>query len=1043
MIAIQILDYLYGSKGQNQINLNNATSNTSATYPWQQLSSTEAKIVNQTTGTKYLSPVTGLMTKGQEYKISATVDDYTGTGGNIGFSDKDSSGATNGVGSTARRNSDGDISHIFTASGFQDVKIFSDVNGGGTLENIQLVPISSVKWDDSVVGTLDVGSSEDFPLALTFSISEIRDITARTGTYSKTFKIPATKNNNRVLKSVYHSGSTFDTRVNSEGKTVPVNKMFTQKPCRIIIDGMYSLTGFFELTAVGKSDSPSYYSCVFYGNNVDWAASLDKKLLKDLSVPNGVAGSGWDNLNGRTGDSGIDLQVNEPGITATWCADDAITKTCTGGSTVANDSPIVYPVVGYGEFNPGGNPYHMQLLRTAYEMTGGAVGKIGYYGWFNDSSEYGTPVPCVDWRPAIFIYDIVHQMFSQEGYTLVSNFIETDMFKKLLMLLPNFKHGNPTDRINDNSITGRYPTGIPYTYGYMGPMNPTGTTSASVEIWKSYTMHFDGNGATGTGHFITELNGAMYGDGTGYFTIQEYGFYDINIENFSIYVETLCGASSTATRNDFYYIRMFLEVQTAGQTSWERIDEGYAKTSSSTIYYYSCTNAPTWDQQAWNFEGITQENLWLNKDDKIRFRVQFKMGHGDSGSKDLEWECYLYGGTDPTGPYPSGGSNANGNLSIMHQGVNVEYGQTYDLKNVIDTQSKQLDFLKGVIHAFNLQLTTNAEAKTVTLEPFNDFYKAYSEALDWTGKVDLSQNQEDTWIDSKIKKEIVFQYKSDSNDKKVENRGNIYWDGILDEYPYREFLSDEFEVGESVFENPFFAGTYCSQDGQRSGFGTGMVSITPVTANLWGLCPSGAEPTSGSGCRPPKGYNFVPRLVHYDKMDCSTGFSGYYIAGVQTWASTDHLIVSGTSIGYDYQILAIANSYNKIPAPTLGDPATHSPPYSGVPRPLTYGSLTQQSFDCTTGTWYGPSGYKGLYQTYYQKMIEMMIVNPRLKVVYINLKISDVVKLDLSKLVYIDGYYYRINRIIDFQVNNNNPTKVELVLYEELGDAPVDTTFDS
>ena len=72
-----------------------------------------------------------------------------------------------------------------------------------------------------------------------------------------------------------------------------------------------------------------------------------------------------------------------------------------------------------------------------------------------------------------------------------------------------------------------------------------------------------------------------------------------------------------------------------------------------------------------------------------------------------------------------------------------------------------------------------------------------------------------------------------------------------------------------------------------------------------------------------------------------------------------------------------------------------------------------------------------------------MIVNPRLKVVYINLKISDVVKLDLSKLVYIDGYYYRINRIIDFQVNNNNPTKVELVLYEELGDAPVDTTFDS
>ena len=152
-------------------------------------------------------------------------------------------------------------------------------------------------------------------------------------------------------------------------------------------------------------------------------------------------------------------------------------------------------------------------------------------------------------------------------------------------------------------------------------------------------------------------------------------------------------------------------------------------------------------------------------------------------------------------------------------------------------------------------------------------------------------------------------------------------------------------------------------------------------------------------------------------------------------------MVSGADVGYEYQQFGTAESYNRIQAKTLGDPATHSPPYSGVTKPLTYNSIPQETWDCTTGLRYGPTGYKGLYQEYYQNMIEMLKRNPRIKLVNINLKMSDIANLDLRKLVYIDGYYYRINRVIDYQVNNNNPTQVELVLWEDLGGFPVDTTF--
>lgn len=1048
MITIQLLDYVYGSDTQNLVDVRYPTLNGSASYRWEVLTSTAVKIANQTSGTKYLSPVSGKMTKGVEYKISATVSGYTGTTGYIGFSSVDSSGATNGVGTSARRNNNGSISHTFTASGNQDIKIFSASNGGGTLSALRLRQVSGVQWHESVVGTLDVGSSEDFPLALTFSISEVRDITARTGTYSKTFNIPATKNNNRVLKYVYDSGSAFGTRTNSDGFLVSKNKIYTQKPCRILIDDAYSLTGFFELTSVFKGDIPSHYSCVFYGNNVDWATSLDKKALKDLAVLGGAAGSGWDNLNYKGAGTGSGLQVNEPSITATWATDNAKFKTPTGGVQSANTSPIVYPMAGYGEYNPGGDVAMPQLLKTAYAITGGAPGKIGYYGHYDNGDSYNTPIPCVDWRPGIFIYDIIHQMFAQEGYKISSNFIESDMFKTLIMLLPNFRHGNAQERVDANSFKGEYRAADGP--GIADEINPSQTSiGASTEVWKTYTLRFDDYSI-----FHKTLNTSMYDNANGFFTIQEYGFYDINIENFSIWVKTLCydaaaGGISTATRNDFYYIRMFLEVQTAGQTgnsSWVRMATAYAKTESSTIYYYSCPAPPNADKP-WNFENILLENQWLNKNDKIRFRIQYKMGHGDSGTQDIQWNTFIYGGTDPTGGYPSGTSDTNGQITITHHGEKVEYGQTFDLKNVIDTESNQLQFLKGVIHAFNLQLTTDADSKTVYIEPFNDFYKEKKDAIDWTGRVDLSKKQEDKWVPGDLKNEVIFKYKSDSKDEKVQHRGKTYWDNIMDESPYREFLSSEFADGTSVFENPFFAGTYCTQDGMTSGTGPSATSGTPVRALLWGLCQSGALPTSGSSCRPEKGYDFVPRLCHWRKYDCSSGFNGFlYYSRLQWWAFWNGQwwnpwVVSGANANYEYQQFGTAESYNRIQAKTLGDPATHTPPYSGVTKPLTYASIPQVTWDCTTSTHYDSAGYKGLYQEYYQNMIEMLKRSPRIKLVYVNLKMSDIANLDLRKLVYIDGYYYRINRVIDYQVNNNNPTQVELVLWEDLGGFPVDTAW--
>ena len=60
-------------------------------------------------------------------------------------------------------------------------------------------------------GVLDVRSDVNFPL--TFSVGEIRDITKRTGTFSKTIVLPSTDNNNQLLNHYYDvniQAGTFD-----------------------------------------------------------------------------------------------------------------------------------------------------------------------------------------------------------------------------------------------------------------------------------------------------------------------------------------------------------------------------------------------------------------------------------------------------------------------------------------------------------------------------------------------------------------------------------------------------------------------------------------------------------------------------------------------------------------------------------------------------------------------------------------------------------------------------------------------------------------
>ena len=865
----------------------------------------------------------------------------------------------------------------------------------------------NIDWNKSVVGSLDVSSNSDFPLALTFSISDIKDISARKGTFSKTFKVPATKNNNLLYKNIYIANS------------YSTNTITNKKPCRILFNNLYSIKGLLQLTAVGLKDKPEYYSCVFYGENIGWVTIIGDVLLKDL----GTDGVGWDSLNGKT-DSGKDLKITKEGISGTWNNDDAEYKV--RSSSTASETAIVYPVTSYGDYNSSGEDYTIQLLDTKYtyyrDFTSTPVASTftGYSG--NDASTtYGTPEPMIDWRPCIWVYDVIKEIFIQAGYTIDSNFIESETFKKLLFALPNFKYNNADERYDLYSLELLWnedpQTNISSRLVYKNNIITAMDDSNSVNF---VSEKIDLNSPTG---FKEKLNGSgSFNLSTDTFTAQEYGKYNFSITNNCLHLNAFSNSSSESNLQVFLnYARIEVKIKTVGESNF--VVAGYSEGAVSYAFNVGTGNNGINLNTTQELEDFEQ-TLYLNKGDEVQFWFHVRgKPTVDVGTNTVTGSFSLYAEKNI-----SSGHTHNGRIAIGLDPVHAAYGQTYDLKNVINKEYKQLDFIKGISHAFNLQYTTDEASKVVSIEPFNDFYKPLSEAIDWTYKVDRSQEHVDNWVKQAFKRDVVFKYKTDGKDQKVEQRGLDYFKKILDEYPYWETFSDNFERGTTTFENPFFAGTFNAKDIDSV---TGQVD-PPFIGCLWEAQDTGGNTNPQDWARPVQGYEFLPRLLSWKKYFPNGNELTPKRATVQTWVSNNQIVVANSNQATTPAVLSKmypqATSVNRDDASQIV---------------LTYGNVWVRNYTdgdaSSLGTY---STYQigiGLYERFYKNMIEMIKYNPRVRTVVVNLKIDDIVNLNLRKIIYIDGVYWRINKIVDYKPLGNSLTKVELVEWIDLG-TPSSTT---
>jgi len=987
------------------------------------------------------------------------------------------------------------------------VRFYMHAGGTVDIDYIQVYKVGSA--EENIHGRLDATTTDTFPLALTFSVNDPTQIDARKGAYSKTFEIPATENNNRVLKHFAIPNST------NLGASI-----FNKISCRIIIGGLFSIRGLLQVKENTRiDDMPLSYSCVFFGDNLEWSTSIGTKYLSDLQLENST-----------------DLEVSAKNIITSWNQDNATETTdVLTGTQSTNTSPVVYPISTYGYTNQNSTFIRtLALNRTQEEVdylkNGTALsGKKSVMGSPNHSKNYKNADPTSDWRPMVWVYNMIHQIFADAGYKIESNFIESDNFRKLLYASPNFTYNDPNIRYTNFSFLGNFKnstktncsavTNSTLTFhneehsifrtwmsAGAGPKSwaPDGDREA-INInndsvlnmpWAVTRLKFDNatcnayqNNVGGSGRFqpatgeivnsspilqqSTLISTAGFGTSNdpkySVFTIGESGYYTCSTKNIMYYYNFNSGfwtgtGTSTASSVLKLYGGLTWQVKRTGTTinEWKGFGEGEGAEDEFGNVIPEQELTPTSgirrNQTSYSFGGTLQEHQvqgYLQKGDQLRVCFMYwnpRRRADQTGSNVTEGSHMIqYGATTGQtttitynleligGRYNNFG-NGNGSVSIeLTNPDEVEYMSTYDLQDILPNDQKQLDFIKGLAHSFNLQFSTDTASKTVFIEPYNDFYLPPSQAIDWTEKLDRSKEMVTSFIETNLTRRLVFKYKEDSKDRRIKWMGENYFENIPDMYPEIIDLGDSFPVGETVFENPFFSSSYESQNPY-------IVSEEPYTdrssdpsrnfysAALWEkLYPVKADA---------KGKEFQPRLLYYNKVQ-NLSSSSSHTSPPYNW---------GFSSVYDSKLDVLpANSAANVLVP---DVTFFTSNFQGVRYGhgtggwtgnicsavfvnrheftnqfgLCYGDYWAKDYDPATNSYnaVGDQVGHGLYSRYYASMISDLAANPKKITGYFDLKLKDITELNFRKLAYIDGVYYRIIKVVDYKPHLNETTKVEL-----------------
>lgn len=336
--------------------------------------------------------------------------------------------------------------------------------------------------------------------------------------------------------------------------------------------------------------------------------------------------------------------------------------------------------------------------------------------------------------------------------------------------------------------------------------------------------------------------------------------------------------------------------------------------------------------------------------------------------------------------------------------VPVVYNDTITINDTLPQGIFQKDFVSSIVKLFNLYIVEDTtKEKHLKIEPYIDFFTIPTSFLEVNDLNEflLIDNTNLLLLDDPTGENLDWSYKVDRNKAmKITPMGEL--NGRYFEYKYKT-------------DNDFYNEDYTKRYGQTYGDyieDTGFeFSTDKQTAELI-FSPTPIVGYAGED----KHFSTIFKLSNTqntqseDRVESNIRIMQVRkITGVASW----HIRNSGGNIG------AALTSYGW--GGHLDNPDTPTSDLNfGVPKQLYY-TLTAQ---------YPTANMFNVYWSSY--VAEITDKDSKLMSCYVYLKNQDIFSLDFSKLIYIDGSLWRLNKVIDYNPTVPDSTKCEFLKVIEL-----------
>ena len=863
----------------------------------------------------------------------------------------------------------------------------------------------------TTTGVLDIYESQNFPMSIQYCIKNITNLNESQGSYTKTFDIPATKHNNQLLKNAIKDN------LASQHVVVFVDASIK---CRVRVSGQVVLTGNFTIKSYLKSNKEEGYTITILGDNNNWTEVMNGKMMCEILEAQLNQTHEWNNSLWNW------YNINRKVDDATY---------------------------------PSGLP--------TYEVC------IPHICW----GEYGSSHAPATWKkmmlmentPSFFIKNLVYAYFLEAGYTVVSSFMNTKFFKKLIMPTDplRFNHGN-YQTLGGGTQVGEVIIAEANFYNETGqgvgvdaifPCGSTWYPCANYQwtdcLETNQSAFWNGFPASTTNHhrplawvkwsYVPPIADMYWGQRIAPFNEEIVDLYNVQ----DCHTRQHC--ENTNFPDQLRHKAGSKQPQIGGEThtydtypmQWHRWV--CPTTADYTIEVYGSFGL--WKQDTAVSDGrakvqmrllmIENASGWNYTDNSTPNNYASTMGTSTvlddaqaTTPNNAAWRTLTYKELDIvwTGTIPAGAHivvemrNVNKkNTDFFSEAIVLDrdftkWDAAWEMVGMTGTKARETKFR---IKTGN-QINYGDDVTWKEYLPCDITQKAFISGL--TGLFNLY------WYTDEIAKKVYVEPYEDFFKTKGEA---VNWSKKMDlSKPHQtQFLAD------IIGRNALYRYQPPSKDGYQETLNKTLAY--PYASQFVDLGAQYLNKTTEYGTS-----LFVPTIMIKDNelVELIDPNPPWIPLIIQTWLDdVGNFPKPERSDGYGIRILSYEGMQSTDPQLVWGDWAGAE--VDEYPRAVSYceTSVPQSGQEHANLQYHDVENggtQAGLFTTYFDTLFQDLIALPRMKIAYFHLTPVDIAQLDLRKLVYItedgggNGSYWKIHKIIDYKPHEDDLTKVELLQYQ-------------